>query len=372
MNKLDATINKITNGIISSEILGIIDRDIGIMLKCTKNFKLTKKLAMFDLDNTIIFNKSKKRFFEDKDDWDLIENSKKYITKLHNDGYSIIIISNQTGLKNNNSRCDMFCERLNNIINKLNVPLIFLAALSNNIFKKPSPAFYTKVILKIVNPTEVFYCGDAAGRKTDFSNSDILFANNCMIKFYTPEKLFKLKNNKQNFPTVKNKNLDFCKSGEFEYKKKYNKELILMFGFPASGKSTVAKILSKYHNFVLLSNDIHKSKFKKFLEENLSKGDNIVIDNTNLSIESRKKIIDLSNKFNYKIRCFVMNTSYEESIHNNFYRAYTSDRELVSLTAYKFMKKNFSYPKENEGIHSIEKISHNFVNTFEYAYYFPL
>ena len=266
----------------------------------------------------------------------------------------------------------MFCERLDDIINDLNVPLVFLAALSNNIFKKPSPAFYNKILLKICNPKEVFYCGDAAGRDEDFSNSDLLFSVNCLIKFYTPENLFKLKNTKHDVPRISRKILKFNSGKEFKYVNKFEKELILMFGFPASGKSTIANILSNYHNFVLLSNDIHKHKFKKLLIEHLSNNNKIVIDNTNLSINSRKQIIDVANKFNYKIRCFAMETSYNDSMHNNYYRAYVSDRELISSTAYKFMKKNYSLPTTLEGIDKIEAVSHNFTNTFEYTYYFPL
>ena len=35
-----------------------------------------------------------------------------------------------------------------------------------------------------------FYCGDAAGRKNDFSDSDKNFAKNIGIEFYIPEKIF--------------------------------------------------------------------------------------------------------------------------------------------------------------------------------------
>ena len=66
-----------------------------------------------------------------------------------------------------------------------------------------------------------------------------------------------------------------------------------------------------------------------------------------------------------------MESTYDQCIHNNFYRAYTTDRELISLSAYKFMKNKFIYPTKNEGIDCIEKIEHDFVNTFEYSYFFP-
>jgi len=365
-DKVNFVINEITNGLTSKNQTKFMDKNIGIMFQQTNGFKITNKLAMFDLDGTIIFNKSNNRFFKSKDDWSLLKNCKKRINKLHCDGYSIIIISNQTGLKNNINRYNMFCERLDNIIDELNVPLVFLAALSNNIFKKPSPAFFNKILLKVCKPAKVFYCGDAAGRDGDFSNSDLLFSVNCLINFYTPEQLFKLTNTNNTIPLILRKKLAFNSDKEFKYINKYKKELIIMFGYPASGKSTIANILSMYHNFALVSNDIHKNKFKKILCEKLSNNDMIVIDNTNLLKQNRKEIIDVANKFNYKIRCFVMKTSYEESIHNNYYRAYTSDRDLIPPIAYRFMKNTYTLPNKHEGINSIESVSHNFINTFEY------
>ena len=35
-----------------------------------------------------------------------------------------------------------------------------------------------------------FYCGDAAGRKSDFSDTDKLFANSVGLKFLLPEEYF--------------------------------------------------------------------------------------------------------------------------------------------------------------------------------------
>ena len=36
------------------------------------------------------------------------------------------------------------------------------------------------LMISLLNPINVeYYCGDAAGRKGDFSRSDLYFANNC-------------------------------------------------------------------------------------------------------------------------------------------------------------------------------------------------
>jgi predicted kinase len=144
-----------------------------------------------------------------------------------------------------------------------------------------------------------------------------------------------------------------------------------MVGFPASGKSTVSNILNKYYGFKIVSNDINKRHFGKLFNEYMTNDYDIVVDNTNLSADSRKKIIDQARDKGYNIRAFVMDITYDQAIHNNFYRAYTTNRQLIPLSAYQFMKNKLDYPNKCEGIDNVEKINHNFLNTFEYIYFFP-
>ena len=48
-----------------------------------------------------------------------------------------------------------------------------------------------ELMKSILKPIDVvYYCGDAAGRLNDFSRSDLYFANNCEVKFKTPEEIF--------------------------------------------------------------------------------------------------------------------------------------------------------------------------------------
>lgn len=64
---------------------------------------------------------------------------------------------------------------------------------------------------------ESIYCGDAAGRKADFSNDDLLFSINLGLKFYTPEMLFH--GDPLNFPTVPGVKLE-AKYAKIEEEKK--------------------------------------------------------------------------------------------------------------------------------------------------------
>jgi DNA 3'-phosphatase len=60
-------------------------------------------------------------------------------------------------------------------------------------FRKPGIGLWKRVLELMENNIDLessFYCGDAAGRKTDHSNDDLLFAKNAKLKFYTPEEYF--------------------------------------------------------------------------------------------------------------------------------------------------------------------------------------
>ena len=63
-----------------------------------------------------------------------------------------------------------------------------------SVFRKPSTGLWNRMLEILEKPSvskDSFYCGDAAGRKGDHSNDDLLYAVNCKVKFYTPEMWFK-------------------------------------------------------------------------------------------------------------------------------------------------------------------------------------
>mgnify|MGYP006102001583 CR=1 FL=1 len=67
-----------------------------------------------------------------------------------------------------------------------------------------------------------FYCGDAVGRKGDFSNDDLLYSINLGLKFYTPEMLFK--NEPLNFKIIPGAKIDEEFKKEDEEEKKSSKD----------------------------------------------------------------------------------------------------------------------------------------------------
>jgi bifunctional polynucleotide phosphatase/kinase len=104
-----------------------------------------------------------------------------------------------------------------------------------------------------------FYVGDAAGRKNDFSNSDINFANNIKIKFLLPEEFIQNKTIKYTSKEI----LDIRKwlSIKKPIIKKDPLELVLLVGFPGCGKSTFSKKYYSHSKYVYINQDTDKTRY---------------------------------------------------------------------------------------------------------------
>lgn len=86
-------------------------------------------------------------------------------------------------------------------------------------------------------------------------------------------------------------------------------EYVLMIGVALSGKTTYIKANFEYKRISLSFFDNNRKKELEYIEECLSQGKSIVIDDTNLTEDIRKKHIDLAKKYNAKVRGIFMNTS---------------------------------------------------------------
>jgi len=341
------------------------------------NFKYTDKLAIFDMDDTLTVTKSGKTHFQNPNDWLLFNNNvKPYLHKLYNDGFCIIIISNQMGINKGKVNIDDLKKKVNNVFNELNIPIKIFCSKGNDIYRKPHPTFYKIISKNITNIVTSFYCGDAGGRKGDYSDTDYKFALNCMINFYFPEQLFE-KNKVFVSPTIK---YPIFSQNIKEFVLDYNnKEMILMVGFPASGKSYLSKDIKqkamtlKNICYVIINRDTLKTPEKclKKTEETLQNNISVIIDNTNVTSNDRKKYIDIAKKYNYKIKCILVTTSIDLCKHNNYYRRFKTNLDIVPDIAYNYMKKNYQEPSLNEGYSEIIKYeSEKIIDPDYYLYYF--
>ena len=339
----------------------------------SNDFKLKNKIASFDLDNTLIKTKSGKIFPVDVNDWVFnFDNILEILDQYHKDNYCLIIISNQKNLKE--AKLESWITKVKDIINKISLPIKVYASIKDNIYRKPNTGLWNLIKINI-NMIDSFYCGDAMGRSNDHSDTDLKFALNIGLNFKSPESVFK--NELVKIPEIENyfDFNNFSKINNSFNLNNNNKELIIMVGYPGSGKSTFIKKYLIKNNFKPINQDKLKTS-KKCLDmckNYMILENNIVIDNTNPTSETRKLYIDLAKKYNYNIRCFKMKTTEEHSRHNNIYRSLYENKKKIPDVVYRIYNKKYIVPQLSEGFKDIVDINPEIPNRDTHSkYYFYL
>ena len=328
--------------------------------ECKDSNKFSK-YACFDLDDTLITTKSGKKFPEDGDDWKfLYKEVPNKIKKLYDDKYNIVIITNQAGLNKKTDGTEWWKNKIENIVKELDIPITIYASLVHSHYRKPYPTFWKMLIGdKTVNITKSFYCGDACGRKNDFSDTDLKFASNCGLQFMLPEHLFNKAENKYPAITYPVNFEDIPTGADYKFVPS-NNEMIIMVGMPGSGKSTFVQKYIVQNNYCVINRDTFGT-MKKCITEctyKMHEHKSIVIDNTNPSIDARKSFIDLAKRFNYTCRCIIIDTEIGVAKHNACYRNYVSNGEIGHIPdiVYNIYKKKYEPPTNGEGFTKIETV----------------
>nr|XP_047140884.1 bifunctional polynucleotide phosphatase/kinase-like [Hydra vulgaris] len=339
--------------LVKDALIGSKDSEIGYLYGESNNVNLInkpnkRKIAGFDLDQTLINTKSERRFPKDFDDWKWAHDNVKDKLKEFNDkNFEIIIVTNQAGIKKSDIKTNEFKIKIDNIEKDL-----------------------------IATYPNIFFCGDGAGREKDHTSADIKFAYNCAIDFITPERLFigdTTSIGKIEYPISQLDPALFDPKTKFKYIKNKNDkpELILMVGLPASGKSFIANnIVQIYENdgaaidCISLDKLKTKPKMLKSIQSSAISGNTIIVDNTNLDLATRTSLIKFVKGINnnYFVRILWVNTSFDRSLHNNFYRYfvnYKDDVLLIPEFVYKMMIKKFTEPstKENNLIDIVQTVN---------------
>ncbi|EGV63133.1 PNK3P-domain-containing protein [Yamadazyma tenuis ATCC 10573] len=181
------------------------------------------KIAAFDLDGTLVDTISGSKFARGPNDWKLWRNidqsQSQVVPKLKSlveQGYTIAIFTNQGGVLGVPQAKSYlnFRERVNSFVGHVQKdieqfkPLVFASPKKPSakkatlkvspdeyhlVMRKPQVGMWNQLKREIgveIDMENSFYVGDAAGRDTDFSDSDKVFANNLKIEFKVPEEYF--------------------------------------------------------------------------------------------------------------------------------------------------------------------------------------
>ena len=127
----------------------------------------------------------------------------------------------------------------------------------------------------------------------------------------------------------------------------------ILVGLSASGKSSITEALVKFHNGVLVSSDAIRGElsfiedqsrneevfniFHKRIRDGLNEGSSVVADATNITIKSRKQIIDIAKRIpNVEIVCVLMATPYLTCVERDKKRTRSVGEEVLRKQLMKF------------------------------------
>lgn len=296
------------------------------------------RFAIFDVDWTLIKPKEGRKFPQNVDDWQWLRPSvPETVRKFFVDGFDIIFLTDQSK--------PWKVTMIENVIRILDVDVTCLIAM-NKAFHKPNPAFFLETFGSTFDQDSSFFVGDAAGREGDWSRNDIDVAAQIGVKFFTPEEVFLLLQE----PLTKKEESVFLPHEDGK------QEVLIMVGYPASGKSTVAREMQEKYGYVHIDGDVFKTgpKMVKEAEKYVGTPNSVIFDATNGTKERRKLYIDFAKKHNLKVRCLWKTTPIDVSMEQNRERQKQGGPKVPDVVFYTF-RKRFEEPCGSEGC-VVEKI----------------
>lgn len=328
--------------------------------------KTNAPYILFDYDDTLC----------EKFTSNLLDNVKHTLLQLEKT-HNICIFTNQMGIskgKNTHQHLRELLDDFTKAVDHISINIFY--AINDDNYRKPMTGMYQLFTALLKPPKVLYYCGDAGGRKNDFSIGDLYFANNCNLVFTTPEEIFNGGKPSKHLAEKQLKSLQLYKEDIWlngtlqnprsiipikhlnEIKTSINvditdnkKILIIMVGGQAIGKSTLTHYLSNQYKLGIIDADTQKtmSKMKKIFT-NYSEDDEyngIVIDNTNPMIKTRKEWIDMVDNKLWKTMIIFFDIPKEICIHLTKYRLFFGGSKIPSVAIHKYYK-NLEIPSKKE------------------------
>ena len=318
--------------------------------------RFRQKMAAFDYDWTLVRPQSGGTFARNREDWRWMQPGVPTSLKAFYDaGYFIVIFTNQTKAFKR--------EQVLKVLGDLKIPMAVCIGVEKA-DQKPGVAMMDALTARIAGAKEwklgaSFFVGDAMGRRGDWSDVDKVFAETVgFAKIRVPEDVFKpaaaapvaapapvvaaAPDAAPAAAVALPDGLSVAPPGE--------REVVIMTGFPGSGKSTIATgLFGADERYTVLHGDHYKTpkKLAAATAAALAAGKSPVIDATNPSREKRAVYIALAREAGVPARCVHVAANLETAYERN--RARPAEK-VVPRIAYAVYNKHFVAPDaEAEG-----------------------
>jgi bifunctional polynucleotide phosphatase/kinase len=302
----------------------------------------------------LIKPKSGNKFPKNYTDWFLLPNVKKKLNELYDSDHKIVIFTNQAGTSFD---LDDFIKKMKDITDMINVPIQVFGCTDYGYCRKPSVGMWWLLMHNNENieidMSKSFYVGDAAGRKGDFSNSDLKFALNIGLKFYCDISSL-IKGIPDTFPhpihplELANNFNKYLDQDTVTFTD--SQEMIILTGPPGCSKSTFSK---KFPDYVVVCQDNLKTKAKLMsaLKKALTDGYSVIVDRKNEYIADRAEFIKLAVKYDIPVRIIWFDMPRELSEHLSVYREIMTGKHIPSIVFNKYFskEKGLQVPTIEEG-----------------------
>lgn len=288
---------------------------------------MTTKVAGFDFDGTLVRPREGRQFPKDKDDWRWTRPSvPDRLRGLAAEGWRLVIVTDQTkGWKE-----DMIAA----VVSAVGVPI-------KVIVQKAAKATAGAVSRGVKPDTSQFlphgitlsyYVGDAAGRTGDWSDCDRLFAENLGVLFHTPEEFF---------PAPPKLERTVALGAP--------REVVVMVGYPASGKSTIARDLVARGGYYRVDGDALATATAMVRDARRQPADmRIVFDSTGGTLKRRAAFIEWAKSAGRPVRIVWVTTDIDTAMDWNAERGRAGGSHIPVIAFYVY-RKHFEEPTAAEG-----------------------
>lgn len=291
---------------------------------CVGRFRSRRKIAVFDYDWTLV--KPSSGYIHARGETD-VEWFNEYVVErlreLYSLGFAMIVLTNQNK--------GWARAQISTWLGKTKLP--FLVGMAKQpADKKPSTVLFDTTVTWEWDRRKSFYVGDALGRPGDWSASDRDFARSVGLVVHAPEEIFNAC-----YPVLSVQPL--CAQ----------QEIVVMVGYPGSGKSTMVRNLFTPNGYAVVSGAKPQEKALAALKA----GAAVVVDATNPSRRHRARYTSLACSRKLPIRCVYFATQRALAMDRNTRRV-----DPIPVVVYNVYDEQFEMPSTDEGFKEVVVLPH--------------